>query len=49
VIDDWTWHAPKRHEAKIELPRDRAVRIEVQHFELDGFAVLSLRLELVGG
>ncbi len=44
LIDNWTHHAPTRDEAKFELQEAAAVSIEVEHFELDGFAVLELEL-----
>jgi parallel beta-helix repeat protein len=45
VIDDWTWHAPRTHEHEIEITEPRDVAIRVEHFELDGYAVLSLDIE----
>lgn len=47
VIDNWTWHAPTRDSAEILLPEARAVEILVEHFELDGYAVLELDIEPV--
>jgi hypothetical protein len=47
LIDDWTWHPPKAHEATFEVERTRPVPIQVSHFELDGHAVLALELEPV--
>jgi len=45
VIDDWTWHAPKGHTGSFEVGgAGEAVGIEVEYFELDGFAVLELEL-----
>jgi hypothetical protein len=44
VIDDWTWHAPKRTDADITVEKARRVRIRVEHFELDGFATLQVAL-----
>jgi len=43
VLEDWTWHAPRTGSAVIE--GDRVVLLEVEHFELDGFAVLRLAIE----
>lgn len=43
VIEDWTWHPPKTHAAKLTLTRGKHA-ILVEHFEIDGFAQLSLRL-----
>jgi len=45
LIDDWTWHAPKRIDAELTLDRARTVEIRVEHFELDGFATLQVELE----
>lgn len=45
VIDNWTWHAPKRDEGAFSLDSDRAVQITIEHFELDGFAVLEFEIE----
>jgi hypothetical protein len=42
VIDDWTWHPPKRQSATINLAAPRLVAIRVEHFELDGYAVLEV-------
>lgn len=48
VIEDWSWHAPKEIIAGFEVEADREVRIEVEHFEIDGFAKLVVGLERVG-
>lgn len=45
VIDDWTWHAPKRDEGEFSVESDRLVQITIEHFELDGFAVLEFEIE----
>ncbi|MHC5008479.1 MAG: right-handed parallel beta-helix repeat-containing protein [Planctomycetota bacterium] len=45
VIDDWTWHGPKTHTHEFELPKPKRITIGVEHFELDGYAVLSVDLE----
>lgn len=42
VIDNWTWHGPTRDVGTIELPTDKTVEIMVEHFEIDGYAVLEL-------
>ncbi|MCA9294951.1 MAG: right-handed parallel beta-helix repeat-containing protein [Phycisphaerales bacterium] len=53
LIDDWTWHAPRAHIAEFIVPdtpdahedtRDPIV-IRVEHFELDGYSTLDVRLE----
>jgi parallel beta-helix repeat protein len=47
VIDDWTWHAPKEHAHEFELDEQREIAIRVEHFELDGYAILTLDIEAV--
>lgn len=47
VIDDWTWHAPKEHQHEFEVVEEREIAIRVEHFELDGYAVLSLEIERI--
>ncbi len=44
LIEDWTWHGPTRHDAKFTLDKERKVHIQVEHFELDGYALLELKL-----
>ncbi len=44
VLEDWTWHAPKTESVELEVERERSFHLEVEHFELDGFAVLKLVL-----
>jgi hypothetical protein len=44
VIDNWTWHGPTEDVAEVDLPAgDHPVRVE--HFEIDGWAVLRLSIE----
>jgi hypothetical protein len=45
VIDDWTWHPPKEHTYEFTVDAEREVPIRVEHFELDGYAVLTLAFE----
>ncbi len=45
LIDDWTWHAPKTHTADVEFSKATVAKLRVEHFELDGYATLSLRIE----
>ncbi len=47
VVDDWNWHPPKRDRGTFHLDEPRKVRIEVEHFELDGYSTLSVTLEPV--
>ena len=41
VIENWTWHGPTRDTGKLTLPADMTVEIVVEHFEIDGHAVLE--------
>ena len=42
IIDNWTWHVPTTDMAKVKLGGRHALRVE--HFEIDGFATLKLRV-----
>ncbi|MHB1034393.1 MAG: right-handed parallel beta-helix repeat-containing protein [Pirellulales bacterium] len=44
VIDNWTWHVPARNTGKLTLDADKTVEIVVEHFQIDGFAVLEFSL-----
>lgn len=45
IIENWTWHGPTRDSAVFEQSCDEAVRIVVEHFEIDGYSVLELDIE----
>ncbi len=45
VIENWTWHGPTVDEGFFEQPAAGPVAITVEHFEIDGYAVLRLDLE----
>jgi parallel beta-helix repeat protein len=47
VIDDWTHHGPTEHthEFEVDAPLPLGYEIRVEHFELDGYAILSLDIE----
>lgn len=45
VIENWTWHGPTRDEGVFELDQRKVVEIVVEHFEINGFAVLEFGLE----
>lgn len=45
VVDDWTHHGPTPHDAELEFPEPGAHRVRVEHFELDGWAALSVTFE----
>ncbi len=44
VIENWTWHAPTEDTGTFHLAAAAEIEIEVQHFELNGYAVLELEL-----
>jgi parallel beta-helix repeat protein len=46
-IDDWTHHAPKEHAHEFKVDQQREIKIRVEHFELDGHAVLWFDIEPV--
>ncbi|MFN0059108.1 MAG: right-handed parallel beta-helix repeat-containing protein [Planctomycetota bacterium] len=45
VIDNWTWHAPTRDVGEFHVESAREVELRVEHFELDGHALLTLEIE----
>lgn len=47
VLENWTWHGPTRDEGRFVVTEDRIVEIVVEHFEIDGHAVLEFTLEPV--
>ncbi|HPF37971.1 MAG TPA: right-handed parallel beta-helix repeat-containing protein [Phycisphaerae bacterium] len=47
VVEDWTWHPPKRNEGQFTLDKDREVEVLVEHFEIDGFSTLQFGLSRV--
>jgi hypothetical protein len=46
VLENWTWHGPTEDRGRFEHGRGR-VPIRVEHFEIDGHAVLSLRIRRI--
>ncbi len=48
VIENWTWHGPTRDEGFFEHPAAGEVEVTVEHFEIDGYAVLQLDVEPAG-
>ena len=44
VIENWAWHGPMRDTGKLQLPADKTVEIAVEHFQIDGYAVLEFSL-----
>ncbi len=47
VIEDWKWHGPTRDTGKLVLAADKTVEIVVEHFQIDGYAVLEFSLSKV--
>jgi hypothetical protein len=45
IIDNWTWHAPTRDEGTFVQTKAGEVEITVEHFEIDGYAMLKLEIE----
>ncbi|MGB0953076.1 MAG: right-handed parallel beta-helix repeat-containing protein [Planctomycetota bacterium] len=45
VIDDWTHHGATRHDYSFQVETRRLVKIRVEHFELDGAAMLEVQLQ----
>ena len=43
VLENWTWHGPTENKATVELEAGEH-SIVVEHFEIDGWAVLQLDL-----
>ena len=44
VIENWAWHGPTRDTGKLVLASDKTVEIVVEHFQIDGYAVLDFSL-----
>ena len=47
VIENWTWHGPTRDEGRFVVDKRKSVEILVEHFEIDGYAVLEFEIEAV--
>ncbi len=41
VIENWSWHGPTRDKGELTLTKDKTVEIVVEHFQIDGYAVLE--------
>ncbi|MHC5063339.1 MAG: PA14 domain-containing protein, partial [Planctomycetota bacterium] len=48
IIDNWTWHGPTQDRGSFLLEQEKSVQIRVEHFEIDGYALLSLDLARLG-
>ena len=44
VIGNWAWHGPTRDTGTFDLAQDKTVEIRVEHFEIDGFSTLELKI-----
>lgn len=49
VIENWTWHGPTPNETIFEQKVSGDVELRVEHFEIDGYAVLQFEIEEAGG
>lgn len=45
VIENWKWHGPTHDTGKLTLEAARTVEITVEHFQIDGYAVLEFSLQ----
>ena len=45
VIENWAWHGPTHDAGVYEQVAAGEMAIEVEHFEIDGYATLSLQVE----
>lgn len=45
VFEDWTWHGPKTESATLKLDEPTDVVWCVEYFELDGYAMLDVKIE----
>ena len=46
VLENWTWHAPMRDQAEIEIAAG-AHALELEYFQIDGASALSIELDRV--
>ena len=44
IIDNWTWHGPTRDTGTLNLSAEKTIEIRVEHFEIDGYATLELKI-----
>lgn len=45
VVENWTWHPPTRDRGQYQQAQPGPVELVVEHFEIDGYAVLTLQIE----
>lgn len=48
LIDNWTWHGPTKDTNEFEITEDKNVTILVEHFEIDGYAILEFEITPFG-
>ncbi len=41
VIENWRWHPPEHDESVVDCEEDKTIEIVVEHFEIDGYAVME--------
>lgn len=44
LVDDWTHHAPRTVVKPFRVDEEKSIPLHVEHFELDGFAVLRVTI-----
>jgi len=47
VLENWTWHGPTKDSGEFVIEEKRLVTLRVEHFEIDGHAVLEFAIEPV--
>ena len=49
IIENWSWHGPTRDTAQLKLANPKTVDITVEHFQIDGYAVLEFSITAAVG
>ncbi|MBX3746493.1 MAG: right-handed parallel beta-helix repeat-containing protein [Verrucomicrobiae bacterium] len=44
VVENWTWHGPTTDTGVYRQEQDGEIELEVEHFEIDGYAVLRVEV-----
>ena len=44
MIENWSWHGPTKDSGTLVLDKKQTVEIVVEHFQIDGYAVLDFSL-----
>src|SRR5262249_51683182 len=47
VIENWSWHGPTRDTGQLTIDSDKTVEITLEHFQIDGYAVLEFFLSQI--